>query len=380
MEKKKCSHAEHKDIDSKIICVYCNAYMCNKCETFHSKLFPNHQTFNSDKDIDNIFTGFCKEKGHPIKLDFYCKTHNQLCCGMCIAKIQKEEIGKHKDCTVCTIEEVKEEKRKKIEENIKYLKDVSNTLEKSIDELKALFEKIKKNKDEIKIKIQNIFTKIRNELNNREDELLLNVDKTFRNVYCDEKILKDSEKLPERIKTLLNKVGNINNYYNENKISLFLNICITVDNEINNILDLNNNIKKCKNSLNQNIIFTPEKENDEITNQLIGNIKKFGRLIDNDDEILDSNIIQKNEIDLIKNFFENPPKFKLLYRATVDGDTKKDFDKKCLNKQPTLAVIKNKLGNRFGGYTTQNWNYDRECDKKDPLSFIFSLDKKRSTI
>jgi hypothetical protein len=66
-----------------------------------------------------------------------------------------------------------------------------------------------------------------------------------------------------------------------------------------------------------------------------------------------------------------------LYRATVDGDTKEDFDKKCLNKQPTLALIKNKLGNRFGGYTTQNWNYDQETNKKDPLSFIFSLDRKK---
>ena len=61
----------------------------------------------------------------------------------------------------------------------------------------------------------------------------------------------------------------------------------------------------------------------------------------------------------------------------MDGDTKKDFDKKCLNKQPTLALVKNKLGNRFGGYTTQNWNHDKETDKKDPLSFIFSLDRKK---
>ena len=170
MEKKKCSLSDHKDIDSKNICIECNIYMCNKCETFHSKLFQNHQIFNSDININNIFTGFCKEKGHPIKLEFYCKTHNQLCCGICIAKIQKEEIGKHKDCTIFTIEEIIEEKKNKIEENIKYLKDISNTLEKSIEELKTLIEKINKNKDEIKLKIQNIFTKIRNELNNREDE------------------------------------------------------------------------------------------------------------------------------------------------------------------------------------------------------------------
>ena len=175
---------------------------------------------------------------------------------------------------------------------------------------------------------------------------------------------------------MLNKVENINNYYKENKISLFINDCINIENEINNILDLNNIIKKCKKSLIQNITFIPEKENEEVTNQLIGNIKIFGSLI-SDEEIIDSKIIQNNEIDLIKNFIGNQPKFKLLYRATVDGETKKDFDKKCLNKQPTLALIKNSLGNRFGGYTTQNWNYDKEYDKKDPFAFIFSLDKKK---
>ena len=86
-QKKKCSLNEHKEIDSKIVCIECNIYMCNKCETFHSKLFPNHKIFNSDKDLDEIFTGFCKEEGHiSNKLKFYCRTHNQLCCGICIAK------------------------------------------------------------------------------------------------------------------------------------------------------------------------------------------------------------------------------------------------------------------------------------------------------
>ena len=41
----------------------------------------------------------------------------------------------------------------------------------------------------MKLNIQNTFTKIRNALNNREDELLLEVDKKFNELYCDEKIL-----------------------------------------------------------------------------------------------------------------------------------------------------------------------------------------------
>ena len=375
MEKKKCSLIEHKDIDSKIYCEECNIYLCNKCENYHIKLFPNHHTFNSDKDINEIFTGFCKEKGHPIKLDFFCKNHNKLCCGLCIAKIQKEDIGKHKDCNVCTIEEIKEEKKNKIDENIIYLKEISNTLQKSIEELKSIFEKINANKEEIKLKIQKVFTKIRNELNNREDELLLEVDKKFDENYCNEKILKDIEILPAKIEDLLSRTEDINKYYNDNKLSFFLNICLNVENNIKNIMEINDSIKKCKNTENKKINYFPKDE--EEINKFLDNIKKFGKLNDGGDDIQNSLIIQENEIELIKNFIGKNPKFKLLYRATVDGDTKEDFDKKCLNKQPTLALIKNKLGNRFGGYTIQNWNYDQESDKKDPLSFIFSLDRKK---
>ena len=375
MEKKKCSLNEHKEIDSKIICFDCRIFMCNKCESFHSKLFPNHQVYNSDKDINDIFVGFCQEKNHTSKVEFFCKTHNQLCCGVCIAKIKKGEIGKHKDCDVCTIEEIKDVKKNKLEENIKYLNEMSNTIQKRLEELKSIFNLIDEKKQEIKEKIQNVFTKLRNELNNREDELLINVDKTFDDAYFDEKIIKESERLPEKIKNLLGETENINYYNNEKELSLFINFCIKVENNIKSINEINTNIQKCKNSENKKIMFFPKDETG--INELISNIKKFGKLSTYDDDIVSSLIIKENEIELIKGFIGKRPKFKLLYRASIDGDTKKDFDKKCLNIQPTLAVVQNTLGNRFGGFTTQNWNYDKDYDKKDPNSFIFSLDNKK---
>jgi len=42
-----------------------------------------------------------------------------------------------------------------------------------------LYEKIEKSKEELKIIIQKIFTKLRNVLNDREDELLLEVDNRY---------------------------------------------------------------------------------------------------------------------------------------------------------------------------------------------------------
>ena len=93
----------------------------------------------------------------------------------------------HKDCDVCFIEDIKEEKKNKIKSNIKYLEDLSNSFKDTIDNLKLIFEKIVKNKEELKIEIQNVFTKIRNEINNKEDELLLEVDKQFNEIYFDDK-------------------------------------------------------------------------------------------------------------------------------------------------------------------------------------------------
>ena len=121
--------------------------MCNKCESLRSKLFPNHKTFNSEKNINEIYTGLCKERQHMLKLQFYCKTHNQLCCVACIAKIQEDNIGTHKDCTICTLKEIKEEKKNSIDYNINYLKELSGALNKSIEDLKNIFEKINKSKE-----------------------------------------------------------------------------------------------------------------------------------------------------------------------------------------------------------------------------------------
>ena len=45
--------------------------------------------------------------------------------------------------------------------------------------MKKILEEIDKNKEQVKEEIQKIFTKIRNELNNREDELLIEVDQIF---------------------------------------------------------------------------------------------------------------------------------------------------------------------------------------------------------
>ena len=85
MEGKKCSFDEHKEINSIKYCPECRIYMCNKCENFHSSFFKNHHSYQLNRE-EEIFTGFCKEENHNIKLEYFCKNHNQLCCCFCISK------------------------------------------------------------------------------------------------------------------------------------------------------------------------------------------------------------------------------------------------------------------------------------------------------
>ena len=49
----------------------------------------------------------------------------------------------------------------------------------SINELKTIFENINKSKEELKLYVQKIFTKIRSAINEREDELLLEIDNKY---------------------------------------------------------------------------------------------------------------------------------------------------------------------------------------------------------
>ena len=100
-EENKCPIEEHKGMNIIKFCPECRIFMCNKCENLHSILFKNHHPYNININKDEeIFTGYCKEKNHPNKLEYYCKNHNQLCCANCIAKINEIGDGQHKNCDI----------------------------------------------------------------------------------------------------------------------------------------------------------------------------------------------------------------------------------------------------------------------------------------
>ena len=288
----KCSSKTHENFEAINFCQECKIYMCPKCETMHSVLFANHKTLKVINDKNDIFTGFCEIENHIKKLEYYCKDHNQLCCGLCISKIEGRGNGQHNNCNICFIDDIKDEKKNKLNDNIKYLKELSKTIDESINRLKKIYDEITKNKEEIKLEIQKIFTRLRDEINEREDTILSEVDNKFDILFFKEDLIKATEKIPINIKISLENGIKINNKWNENdKLSLLINDCINIEKTINNMILINENVQKNKN-ISKEIIFS-NKENDTFINQ----IKEFGKIEVINKETLSDNKSPEEEDD-----------------------------------------------------------------------------------
>ena len=111
------------------------------------------------------------------------------------------------------------------------------------------------------MRIQKIFTKLRNAINDREDKLLIEVDKQSDDNFVKDDISKECEKLPNKIKILLEKGKNIDKEWidDENNLNFLINDCLNIENNIKYINIINEKMFKC-NSSNVNIAFVPEKE------------------------------------------------------------------------------------------------------------------------
>jgi hypothetical protein len=114
------------------------------------------------------------------------------------------------------------------------------------------------------LEIQKIFTKIRNAINDREDELLSEVDKNFEELFLNENIIKDSEKLPAKIKLSLDKGKLIRNNSNDVKLNFLINDCLNIENNIFDISKINGTMKNYKISQNNFIFNQNEKESQRL--------------------------------------------------------------------------------------------------------------------
>ena len=245
----KCYYNEHSEQTATNYCFKCNKFLCETCSTSHFDANPKHNLFSVEKDLNLNFTGFCKE-GHPNKLDYYCSTHNNLCCAACLCKINDKGDGQHTECNVCYIGDIKEEKKSKLIDNLKLLKKFSLNIKKMLKDIGNIFERTNPIKEDIIKTIQNIFDNLRNLLDQREKELLDEVDDLYSQNFFDEKFIKESTKFQTKIKYNLDKGKNVLDNWEEGekngKLNFLINDSINIEKSINEL----QNVKDKINSLN----------------------------------------------------------------------------------------------------------------------------------
>ena len=272
----KCSLKKHFDIRAVKFCTECNKYMCNKCLQLHSDLFDNHQLFNIQQNDNNtnFFTGLCKEEHHSLKLEYFCHSHKTLCCEKCISKFKNK--GIHANCIISLLDDIELHKKNKLDMNVKCLEDLNRNINKKIEELKIMVEKTDKQKEELIVKIQKIFTQIRTTINEREDQLLIYLNKKFDSFGINKNILKEGENLPKLIKSNLEKGKILKNDWNKKKLSFVINDCTKIEENFMKINKLNSKLNKFY-SVNTKIHFFP---NNYEVNQLLKSLKEFGKVSD----------------------------------------------------------------------------------------------------
>ena len=363
----KCSLKAHNENDAILYCYECRIFICSKCEKLHSGLFPNHHQLNidKDKDDDEIFTGLCTENNHHYELKYFCRTHNKLCCAECITKFKGKNHGQHTDCTVCSIEDIENEKKEKLNENIQCLDKLSVNLQESIKELKKFYEEIDKNKEEIKLNIQKVFTKFRNIINEREDKLLLDVDEKFNELYFSEDLIKESEKLPKKINDCLEKGKIIDKNWKDNLNSL-INDCLNIENIIKEINRINSSKSKFTSNKNK-IQFI---QTDDEFNHLLERINTFGTIYENPL----SEIIKKEDFDKINGWIGGNNRFILRYNAKKDGCDTEIFHKRCDDISGCIFVCKPNGKDIIGGYISTKIQKKNEFSD-DSKAFLFNLTK-----
>ena len=272
---KKCSFEEHKDIDAISYCSKCDIYVCEKCKDYHNNLINRNHNQIFNKENNEI----CLEKNHQEKLEYFCRTHNKLCCRACVTKIKGLGNGQHSECDICFVKDITDERKNILEQNIIYLKNNRTYFDSLINKLKEAYKEISDKKEKLKIRIQKFFTKIRNEINKREDQLLLIVEQIYENYFFNKNFSKDIDKIENKLNLSINKGMLVSNEYNNDEINFIslINDCILIEDCIKEINYLKENYEKYEK--NKTLAIDLKLKEEEIN--FLNNIKNLGNIYAN---------------------------------------------------------------------------------------------------
>lgn len=165
---------------------------------------------------------------------------------------------------------------------------------------------------------------------------------------------------------------------------------------------------KCKNNCGQNILYEKleshyeyecnklnfKEKNKKLLEQYNKLESKYNKLMNSFinllDLNLDSNIVKEpDDLVFIKNsfseYFNKKIKFKLLYRASRDGDTGQKFHEICDNKEGGILILYHTVENIiFGGFSNAKWISYSNPEKKSAgqnfsgnVNFLFQINNKK---
>ena len=253
------------------------------------------------------------------------------------------------------------------------MEELSNSFYKSIEDIKTIFDNIKEKKEKLKEQIQKVFTQIRNEINNKEDELLIEVDKTFDDLFFKEDFIKKSEKIPNKLQILLEK-GKIALQDNIDNLVLLLGYGINIEKYIEYVNNIQEKIKFGSNIHNLEVIFHCQEK------KLIEEIKTLFKIVKNknsdfSESLIYNDIEKQNQIMnwILEKTNKSKIQFELIFKMSVNGNKLDNFYDYCDNISPTLILIKSK-DKLFGGFTPLKWVKEKGTIKdKSNQTFLFSL-------
>ena len=168
-------------------------------------------------------------------------------------------------------------------------------------------------------------------------------------------------------------------YSNSDNKNNYLPLNINKNSDIENNNNINNINSNNDDSLNNDNYFFLR----DIKSKKLVKCKGLYEIIHSSDElflIINKILYKLNKYK--KNYnnvnYENKLQFSIiiLFDSSLNGDSAYEFHKRCDLKYNTISIVETTSGHRFGGYTSECFESPNEYfDKKDNLSFVFSLDK-----
>ena len=113
-----------------------------------------------------------------------------------------------------------------------------------------------------------------------------------------------------------------------------------------------------------------EKKSHKDKKEIAKNSFNGSSFLEEEDKILISEWIDPNKI----------ISFTLLFSTAKDGDSSNTFHYYCDGLFPTVTVVLDTNGRKFGGYTSQNWGASKVGDSysRDQKAFLFNLGNKKN--